>query len=223
MVSDEVDQLAQVIRNASQQGGVSFVNGVTVAAVVGNTVSVDIGGQTVTAFVPASIPSPLAVGTQVRLSVEGAVRTVDAVLAGSSAVMVPIGGIIMWPSATAPTGGLWGICDGATFSGSTFAALAAVLGGTTLPDLRDRMPRGASSGGAAVKSTGGSATISTSQMPEHDHAIRNQVAGGINAAAGSNIAWELIGASTAAGWYTGTAGDGADYWPKYYAVNSTLR
>lgn len=220
MVSDEVDQLAQVIRNAAQQGGVTYVNGITLEDALSGTVSVDIGGSTVTAHVPASIPAPLLSGTQVRLSVDGAVRTVDSILGGAASVMVPVGGIVMWASATAPAGGMWGICNGASFSGTTYAALAAVLGGTTLPDLRDRFPRGAS-GSAAVKSTGGSTTITESNMPSHSHSIGNSATniGG----AGTTVGEELLGSSTSRGWETGTAGSGSAYWQPYYAINYIIR
>ena len=227
--------LAKVIRDAALQGGVSYVNGVTLAAPAGGTVPVDIGGSTVTAFVPASIPQPLLVGAQVRLSVEGAVRTVESVLGGAAPVVgVPIGGIVMWAAAAAPAGGMWGICNGATFSGTTYPALAAVLGGTTLPDLRDRLPRGASTT-AAVKSTGGSTGISIDNLPnhwhtmDHDHSVGNS---GTNiAAAGSGLGQELLGTSTSRGWRTGgssaawtsAVGSGTAYWQPYYALNYIIR
>lgn len=58
--------------------------------------------------------------------------------------IIPIGGVIEWLAATAPGG--WLICDGSAFSSATYPALAAVLGTTTLPDLRKRVPVGAGSG-----------------------------------------------------------------------------
>jgi microcystin-dependent protein len=57
---------------------------------------------------------------------------------------MPIGGIIQWPTSTAPPGFL--VCNGAGFSAVTYPLLAAVLGGTNLPDLRRRVPVGSGSG-----------------------------------------------------------------------------
>lgn len=233
-MSDEVEQLAQVIRNAAQQGGVTYVNGVTLEDASSGTVSVDIGGSTVTAHVPASIPAPLLSGTQVRLSVDGAVRTVDSILGGAASVMVPVGGIVMWASATAPAGGMWGICNGASFSGATYPALQAVLGGTTLPDLRDRLPRGAS-GTAAVKSTGGSTTISVANMPSHSHGMDHDHTvsgmfynGGTTFTPGGatyadNHTSDTLDTSGSSAAWTGTAGDGTAYWQPYYALNYIIR
>jgi microcystin-dependent protein len=62
------------------------------------------------------------------------------------------------------------VCAGGSFSGATYPELAAVLGSTTLPDLRDRVPVGVS-GSKAVKSAGGSATaaLGWSNVPQHVH------------------------------------------------------
>ena len=52
----------------------------------------------------------------------------------------PVGQIIAFPTTTPPTGHL--LCDGSTFSATTYPALAAVLGGNRLPDLRFQFIRG---------------------------------------------------------------------------------
>jgi microcystin-dependent protein len=77
---------------------------------------------------------------------------------------VPTGGMMMWGTASAPTGYL--LCNGAAVSRSTYSALFAVLGtaygsgdGSTtfnVPDFRDRFPVGAGTTYSA-NSTGGSA------------------------------------------------------------------
>lgn len=131
----------------------------------------------------------------------------------------PVGGMILWPGASAPAGGVWAICNGASYSSSEYPELYAVLGSTSLPNLQDRFPRGA--GTVAVKSTGGSPTITIDQMPEHDHAIRNESSN--IGAAGTAVGEEFLGSSTSRGWYTDTEGGGQDYWPKYYAVNYIIR
>lgn len=66
----------------------------------------------------------------------------------------------------------WLICDGSTFDDTVFPDLAAQLGGNTLPDMRNRVPRGASAA-ANVGQTGGqdTHTITVAQLPEHNHAV----------------------------------------------------
>jgi microcystin-dependent protein len=83
-------------------------------------------------------------------------------------VMVPIGSMMMWPVATAPSG--WLICDGGSFSAATYPDLATVLGGTTLPDMRTRFPVGVGSG-HALGATGGAATVALAlaNIPAHTH------------------------------------------------------
>ncbi len=95
----------------------------------------------------------------------------------------PTGGIIAWPTATAPTG--WLLADGAAVSRTTYAALFALIasvygagdGSTTfnVPNLKGRVPVGFDSGQTefdALGETGGSKThtLSTAEMPLHTHA-----------------------------------------------------
>lgn len=78
--------------------------------------------------------------------------------------LVPVGTIAMYGGATAPTG--WLLCDGTSTTGYT--ALAALVGSTT-PDLRGRFAIGDNST-LTLLGTGGSATITTSNLPAHTHA-----------------------------------------------------
>lgn len=81
----------------------------------------------------------------------------------SAPTYVPTGGMMMWGTASAPTGYL--LCNGAAVSRSTYSALFAVIGTAygagdgsttfTLPDFRDRFPVGAGTTYSA-NSTGGS-------------------------------------------------------------------
>lgn len=82
----------------------------------------------------------------------------------------PVGSMAMWPTDTPPTG--WLICDGSAFSAVTYPELASVLGGTTLPDMRDRDVVGASDT-KDLGTTGGadSVTLSAGQLPSHYHSI----------------------------------------------------
>lgn len=90
----------------------------------------------------------------------------------------PIGAVLSYAGSAAPVG--WMLCNGAAISRTAFAKLFAAIGtnfgvgnGTTtfnLPDLRDRVAVGvgpsrtqASTGGAS------SVTLTTGQLPGHDH------------------------------------------------------
>jgi microcystin-dependent protein len=97
----------------------------------------------------------------------------------------PVGGLIMWSTATAPTG--WLLCAGAAVSRSTYAALFAVIGTTfgvgdgsttfNLPNYTNRMPYG-----TTIGATGGSADAvvvshthtATVTDPGHAHGISVQ-------------------------------------------------
>jgi len=98
-------------------------------------------------------------------------------------VIVPIGIILMWGSATPPTN--WLICDGQAISRTTFATLFGVLGtsygvgdGATtfnLPDFRGRIVIGNGTGPSlsprAIGNTGGEEAhqLTIPEMPVHNH------------------------------------------------------
>jgi microcystin-dependent protein len=77
--------------------------------------------------------------------------------------LAPVGSITMYTGASAPAG--WLLCDGVA-STASYPALAALVGATT-PNLQSRFPIGM--GALAVKSTGGSATITQANLPSHTH------------------------------------------------------
>ncbi len=89
--------------------------------------------------------------------------------------LLPVGSIIMYPGSNAPTN--WLICDGSTFSASTYPDLNTLLGGSTLPDFSGRFPLGVGNSGESgstnhsLGSTGGEEThtLTTSEMPSHNH------------------------------------------------------
>lgn len=96
----------------------------------------------------------------------------------------PIGLIALWPTAVAPLNYL--LCQGQTLSTTTYSALFAVLGITfgmggpgtfNLPDLRQRIPIGQNTLGAApfntIGGTGGAltTTLGVANMPAHNHGI----------------------------------------------------
>src|SRR5262245_28026021 len=87
---------------------------------------------------------------------------------------LPIGALVIWPTATAPTSFL--LCDGGTYAQTTYPDLAAVFGVATgnfnVPDLRDRFVYGASAT-EAVGVSGGAASVTLtdqqSGMRAHSH------------------------------------------------------
>jgi microcystin-dependent protein len=117
---------------------------------------------------------------------------------------IPIGGRISWDGPTAPSG--WLFCYGQAVSRTTYAALFAIIGTThgagdgsttfNLPDCRGRVDVGKDNmGGTAagritvptmagdvIGSTGGAQThtLTTGQLPAHNHGGNTGDAGGHN-------------------------------------------
>jgi microcystin-dependent protein len=145
---------------------------------------------------------------------------------------IPTGGLMMWPTASAPSGYL--LCNGTAVSRTTYAALFAVIGTTfgigdgsttfTLPNYTNRGPVGAG-GLYAVAATGGSkdATVvshthtATVTDPGHNHQIGTSFSGGTSLggpSTGTTIATTTattgisVGIST-----TGTSGTDANMQP----------
>lgn len=117
---------------------------------------------------------------------DGTIQLAD-LAAALQAFLVPTGAIIMWGNAAAPTG--WFLCDGASKSRTTEAALFAVYGTTfgsvdgssfSLPDLRQRFPLGkaASGTGATLGGTGG--------LIDHIHGLNTATSAAL-VRVGSNI------------------------------------
>jgi len=117
------------------------------------------------------------------------------------------GVIVMWSGsiATIPTG--WGLCDGTLY------------GSVQSPDLTDRfiIHADADSGGTNdVDDTGGSRTITISNLPAHEHDYVRSYNQGPSIADGvSESAWRDSLAATVA---SDSTGGGTDYLPKYYAL-----
>jgi len=101
----------------------------------------------------------------------------------AAAGQVPLGGVIMWPMVTLPTGWTW--CLGQPLSRTDYAALwnlaqgSAAFGpgdGSTtfnLPSLGGRSPLGYDAAGWSMGLTGGEInhTLSVAEMPYHTHDI----------------------------------------------------
>lgn len=138
----------------------------------------------------ADLLSPVFSGTPTApTAATGTSTTQLATTAFATAAISPFtGAMLMWPTATAPSGFL--LCNGQTVSRATYAALFAILGASfgagdgsttfTLPDYRDRMAIGAGTTYAAA-ATGGSkdaivvshthTATSTVTDPTHQHTI----------------------------------------------------
>jgi microcystin-dependent protein len=90
----------------------------------------------------------------VPADIEALARAVDAI------GPVPVGSLVMWPTATPPQ--FWLLCNGLTVPEGTYPKLAAVLGATggmiTLPDLRNRVGIGAGTD-QALGSAGGAKEV----------------------------------------------------------------
>jgi microcystin-dependent protein len=93
---------------------------------------------------------------------------------------IPIGAIIPFAGVTAPVG--WALCDGTSRNYETqpefyelWLEIQYRYGGSglvfNLPNLIDRVPRGATSGNVGVSGGQNSITLTQSQMPLHNHSI----------------------------------------------------
>lgn len=127
-----------------------------------------------------------------------------------------LGQIIMFGGNFAPRG--WALCDGQLLSINQYQALFSILGTTYggdgrttfgLPDLRSRVPVHAGNGpGLSDRRLGAkggteTVTLTTQQIPSHNHAITN-AAGSVKVGnEGKGVATE----STAAGNYLGNSTD----------------
>lgn len=175
-MNDAIDDLTEIIAPSTAP---RLVNGI-VKSRSGTVVKVDIGGQLVDATLPAGMSA--GAGSAVQLAVQGKTATVNAVLTGGGAAL-PVGSVTMFMGSSIPTG--WLKLDGSTFSATTYPELNTLLGSTTLPDFRDRVPMGAS-GSKGLNSTGGNASISlgVNELPPHTHDITNIGIGAFPAGSG---------------------------------------
>lgn len=88
------------------------------------------------------------------------------------------GFIIPYAGTVLPSGYLW--CDGTSYATATYGDLFTAIGyryggagaSFNVPDLRDRVPRGQATTGAAVTSGGAdTVTIATGNLPSHTHGV----------------------------------------------------
>lgn len=137
---------------------------------------------------------------------------------GPAGPTAPTGAIVMWPTATAPTG--WLFLNGATYSQATYPNLAAVFGvvsGTfTLPDMRDRFVGGLAAVGALTNNAGTFAPNTSNSILHyhatniaHGHADTIAVSTHGDHTHSTNPASFTSGSASSAG--TGQSGSGISY------------
>jgi len=97
-----------------------------------------------------------------------------------SSAAVPIGSMMLWPTATAPAE--WLICDGSAVSRNLYAALFSVIGSTygvgdgsttfNIPNLAGRVVRGVN-GTYTLAATGGADAVNliATDLPYHGHNV----------------------------------------------------
>ncbi len=159
--------------NASVSGNIT-INGVgTVAgnvSISGNIVS--LSGRASTNTTSGALVLAGGAGVAGNLNVGGVITTPTLPLGTSNTavattafvqnIAVPTGGLMMWPTASAPAG--WLVCNGSAVSRTTYAALFATIGTTfgvgdnsttfNLPNYTNRLPVGAG-GLYSLTATGG--------------------------------------------------------------------
>lgn len=152
----------------------------------------------------------------------------------------PTGTMVIYAGSAAPTG--WLLCNGATISRTTYAALFAIIhttygagdGSTTfaVPDMRGRVGVGiGGSGVTTLGQTGGEQThvITVAEMPQHDHGQKNSGIGGGESHAitnnGGGLVWSTAAASTDENLKTfATGGNGAhNNMQPYLGVNYIIK
>lgn len=106
--------------------------------------------------------------------------------------LVPVGTIIAYGGSDTPSG--WLLCNGSSFSSAVYPQLFAKLGVTTTPNLVDRFIKGSTT----AHDTGGSKTITISNMPSHDH-------GGLTGTMSANATHSHSGSTSSDGSHTHAA------------------
>lgn len=151
--------------------------------------------------------------------------------------LVPVGTINAYAGSTAPDG--WLLCNGDAFSSATYPALYSVLGNVaTTPDMRGLFPMGktAAGTGSTLRGTGGSTTITTSNMPSHTHtqdAHAHDFAGNFQGSSAAGINVDFNGPGNTYGVGSGyvqistavnqNTGGGTAYYQPFIALNYIIK
>ncbi len=116
------------------------------------------------------------------------------------------GEIKMWPSTTIPSGYL--LCNGASYNTTTYAALFAVLGTSTLPDFRGRFARGFDPTKLRDPDTRTILSVQTDDYESHLHSVLTQtVTTTANGAHDHTLPREATSTSDGDGYEPGSGGN----------------
>ncbi len=167
--------MTQYVKSTSFASKDSLPQGNPLKIVKGTEIDTEFNNIAIAVATKADLLSPVFTGTPTAATAAtGTSSTQLATTAFATAAISPFtGSMLMWPTATPPTGFL--LCNGQTASRAAYAALFAIVGTLfgagdgsttfTLPDYRDRMPVGAGTTYSA-NSLGGSKDAS---LPSHNH------------------------------------------------------
>ena len=204
--------MTDYVKSTSFASKDALATGNPLKIVKGTEIDTEFNNIAITSATKADLLSPVFTGTPTApTAATGTSTTQLATTAFATASISPFtGSMLMWPTATAPSGFL--LCNGALVSRSTYAALFAIVGvlfgagdGSTtftLPDYRDRMPVGAGTTYAAAVTGGSKDAIVVS----HSHNITDPGhAHSYTAPASGPLAFGDTGTTQPAAATTGTA------------------
>jgi microcystin-dependent protein len=144
-------------------------------AIVGNTISADIGGNSGQVAAGDALAA-------LQATVNSQAVTITNLETTLSSQATPPGAALLYAGTAAPAG--WLVCNGAVLNVSTYPALFAAIGSTyggngvttfALPDLRGRVPVGAGAGAGLTSRTLGTMLgaethrLTTAEIPPHAH------------------------------------------------------
>lgn len=149
-----------------------FQVGSIVAITDATHIQVTIGTTTKPVRVPSEYIGMTDVGQLIRVNVQDNSYVLDCFLSQMGGGFMPVASSVDYYGTILPYGFLW--ADGSTFDGGIYPLLAIRLGGTTLPDRRERVSVGYKAGSSyagTLKATGGDADAI---VVSHTHSYNNQ-------------------------------------------------
>jgi microcystin-dependent protein len=167
--------MTQYVKSTSFASKDALPSGNPLKIVKGTEIDTEFNNIAIAVATKADLLNPVFTGiATAATAATGTSTTQLATTAFATAAISPFtGSMLMWPTATPPTGFL--LCNGQTASRATYAALFAIVGTLfgagdgsttfTLPNYTDRMPIGAGSLYVA-NSLGGSKDAT---LPSHNH------------------------------------------------------
>jgi microcystin-dependent protein len=167
--------MTQYVKSTSFASKDALPSGNPLKIVKGTEIDTEFNNIAIAVATKADLLNPVFTGTPTAPTASTGTSTTQlATTAFATAAISPFtGSMLMWPTATPPSGFL--LCNGQTASRATYAALFAIVGTLfgagdgsttfTLPNYTDRMPIGAGSLYVA-NSLGGSKDAT---LPSHNH------------------------------------------------------